>query len=133
MKTVFLSGPMRGVPREEARGWREKAAKLLEKKFVTKHAYRGREEKETFQDYRLAVVRDKYDITHSDILLVNDSFPNASMVGTSMEVLLAFQNNIPVIIFGEGHPKDYFLNYHSHVRCKGLEEACKLINDMFYD
>lgn len=132
-KTVFLSGPMRGLLRDEARKWREKAQKLLANKFHTKHAFRGREKQEAFSDYRLAVGRDKYDVIHSDILLVNDLYPNVSMIGTSMEVLLAFQQNIPIIIFGDGHPKDYFLNYHSHVRCKNLSEACKLINEMFYD
>lgn len=132
-KTVFLSGPMRGIPREEGVGWRKKAIKLLSEKFNVKHAYRGREEKETFTDPRLAVIRDKYDILHSDIMLVNDTFENASMIGTAMEVFLAHQNNIPVILFGNGHSKDYFLNYHSHARCENLEEACLLINTMFFD
>ncbi len=132
-KIVFLSGPMSRVPEDKALNWRKRAVELLSDKFTVKHAYRGREKKETFPDYRLAVIRDKYDVLHSDVLLVNDVDIGGSMIGTAMEILIAFQNNIPVIVFGDGHPNNYFLNYHSHVRCKTLEEACDLINNMFSD
>jgi hypothetical protein len=132
-KTIFLSGPMRGIVREEGIAWRNQATKLLGKKFTVKHAYRGREVKETFTDPRTAVARDKYDVVHSDLVLVNDTLPTASMIGTAMEVFLAFEKNIPVILFGKGHEKDYFLNYHSHARFDTLKEACAMINKMFAD
>ena len=124
---------MRGVLRQEGLVWRKRAQKLLSKHFLTKHAYRGREEKEMFPDPKSAVIRDKYDIRHCDLLLVNDTFANASMIGTAMEVLIAYENNIPVILFGRGHDKDYFLNYHSQARFTTLEEACAMINRMFVD
>ena len=124
---------MRGIQRKEGLAWRKQAEKQLAPNFKVKHAYRGREQKETFSDPRSAVARDKYDVTRSDILLVNDTFPNVSMVGTAMEILLAFENHIPVIIFGDAHNKDYFLNYHSDGRCSSLNEACDLINRMFRD
>lgn len=129
--TVFLSGPMRGIPRKEGLIWRKNAEKLLSKNFNVLHAYRGREDRETFPDPRLAVSRDKSDVKRSDIVLVNDSFDNASMIGTAMEVFFAYQMNKTVILFGHAHEKDYFLNYHSHVRCDSLREACELINRMF--
>lgn len=132
-KTVFLCGPMSGILREVGLGWRKDATKLLSANFIVKHAYRGRETKETFSDPRMAVARDKYDVHRSDVLIVNDTFPEASMIGTAMEVFLAFENHIPVIVFGDAHDQDYFLNYHSHVRCSSLEEACELINRMFVD
>ena len=132
-KTIFLSGPMRGIPRIEGLGWRKKAIELLSNNFTVKHAYRGREKGETFSDPRSAVIRDKYDIAHSDIVIVNDTFPTASMIGTAMEVLLAFEHSIPVFIFGEGHKDDYFLNYHSHGRFSSLEEVCDMVNKMFVD
>lgn len=65
-------------------------------------------------DPRIAVQRNKNDILAADIVLMNDTFENASMIGTAMEVLFA-------------HEKDYFLNYHSHVRFNTLEEACSSI------
>ncbi len=131
-KTVFLSGPMRGLPRKDSLGWRNEATKLLSKKFNVLHAMRGREEKEVFSDPRTAVIRDLNDIVHSDILLVNDMFPDASMIGTSMEVFFAHQNMTPVIVFGTAHENDYWLNYHIHLRVADLENACKVINEMFY-
>jgi len=132
-KTIFLSGPMRGVPREEALAWRKKAEKLLSKNFKVLHAYRGREKKETFPDPKGAVIRDKNDIFRSDIILVNDTFPNASMIGTSMEVFYAYSLDKIVILFGEAHKNDYWLNYHSHLRFKTLIEACRFIKKMFVE
>ena len=61
MKKVFLSGPIRGVPREQSMEWRIKAAELL-KDFTVIHALRNRESGETLPDPRLAIIRDKSDI-----------------------------------------------------------------------
>lgn len=130
-KTIFLSGPMRGVPRNEALGWRKYATKKLNNNFKILHAYRGRELRETFEDPRAAIARDKDDIINSDILLINDTFQNASMIGTSMETIFAWQLNKIIIIFGNSHENDYWLNYHSHIRVKDIDEACKLLNKMF--
>lgn len=132
-KIVFLSGPMRGIERSKGIAWREEARKKLGKNFSVLHAYRGREEKETFPDPKGAVIRDKQDIERSSIVLVNDSFPNASMIGTAMEVLLAYQQNKVVVVFGEEHIKDYWLNYHSHIRLNTLDEACDLLNKLFIE
>lgn len=131
-KTVFLSGPIRGISRKESLSWRKNATKKLARNFFVVHAFRGREEKETFTDSRLAVIRDKADIHHSDILLVNDTFVGSSMIGTSMEVLIAHQSNKPVIVFGHAHDNDYWLNYHIHARMDSLDDACDLLNKMFF-
>jgi len=132
-KTVFLSGPMRGIPRSEGLAWRNKIKDILGKNFTVLHAYRGREEKESFTDPRGAVIRDKNDIFRSEIVIVNDTNPNASMIGTAMEVYLAHSLNKIVIIFGQAHVDDYWLNYHSHIRAKDLEEACDIVNKLFID
>ena len=131
MKTVFLSGPMRGVPREEALLWRKEASKMLSGKFYVLHALRGREKKETFTDPRAAVIRDLNDIKRADILLVNDTFKDRSMIGTSMEIFFAHEEKKPVIVFGNAHAGDYWLDYHSHLRVKNLKEACEVLNKMF--
>ena len=131
MKKVFLSGPIRGLSREDSLKWRNEATSILGSSFDVVHALRGREEKETMQDSRLAVIRDKTDIDSSDIILVNDSFPNSSMIGTSMEVIYAYERNKVVIIFGNGHEKDYWLNYHCHSRVENLEKACELLKLFF--
>jgi nucleoside 2-deoxyribosyltransferase len=130
-RTVFLAGPMRGLERAVSLSWRQNAARQLASKFRTLHAMRAREHKETFSDYRAAVIRDLNDIECSDIVLVNDSFPNVSMIGTAMEVFFAHQHNKPVIIFGSAHEKDYWLNYHSHMRVADLKEACTVLKKFF--
>jgi len=132
-RIVFLAGPMRGIPRPEGLAWRNEIKKLLEPQFKVLHAYRGREDKETFTDPRGAVIRDKSDVMRSDIVIVNDTSPNASMIGTAMEVFFAYSLNKTIIIFGEGHPSDYWLNYHCHIRVKALEEACDIVNRLFID
>jgi nucleoside 2-deoxyribosyltransferase len=132
-KIIFLSGPMRGVDRKEAIAWREEIAQKLKGNYVVKHAYRGREEKETFPDPKGAIIRDKNDIQEANIIVVNDTYDNASMIGTAMEVLFAYQLNKPVIVFGKAHERDYWLNYHSHIRVDTLEEACEIIKTLFKD
>jgi nucleoside 2-deoxyribosyltransferase len=64
-------------------------------------------------------------------MLVNDTLEDCSMIGTSMEIFYAFQQNKPVVIFGNAHNKDYFLNYHTHLRVNTLEEACDVLIRMF--
>lgn len=130
MKKVFLSGPIRGISREHSMAWRAKATDLL-KGFIVIHALRNREIKETLPDPRLAIIRDKNDIDSADILLVNDEFGDASMIGTSMEIIYAHERDKIIVVFGNGHEKDYWLNYHSHVRVSTLEEACSLIMEFF--
>jgi len=131
MKKIFLSGPMRGVDRTESLQWRMQAKEMLQEKFEVIHAFRGREEKETFTDSRAAVIRDLSDIKDADIVLVNDTVKDCSMIGTSMEVFFAYEEKKPVILFGNAHEKDYWLNYHTHLRTNTLEEACEVINRMF--
>lgn len=133
MNKVFLSGPIRGLPRELSLGWRNKAKELLEPKVAILHALRGREVKETLPDPRIAIHRDKRDIRHSDILLVNDTFAEASMIGTAMEVVYAYEREKLIVLFGDGHSKDYWLNYHAHVRFETLEEACAFILEHYSD
>ncbi len=122
---------MRGVDRKLSLGWRNRASKILSSKFVIVHAMRGRELKEAFLDYRAAVARDLSDIKDADILLVNDTIENASMIGTSMEIFFAHSLHKPIIIFGNAHEKDYWLNYHSHSRFKDLDEACEVLKSLF--
>lgn len=130
-KTIFLCGPIRGVDRKISLGWRIKASEILSSKFIVIHAMRGREIKEIFSDYHAAVARDLSDIKNADILLVNDTIENVSMIGTSMEIFFAYSLHKPVIVFGNAHEKDYWLNYHSHTRLKDLDQSCKFLKTLF--
>ena len=130
-RTLFLAGPMRDVPRSHSLRWRQHVTKTLSNKFHILHALRGREEKETFPDPKGAVVRDKQDILRSDLLIVDDSFENASMIGTAMEVLFAYSHNKPVIVFGSAHKPNYWLDYHATLRVENVEKACQIAIDLF--
>lgn len=131
MKKVFLIGPMRGVPREKGIDWRIKCQKILKDKFEVVHAYMGREKKETFPDPRGAVIRDKNFILKSDLIIMNDSFKGVSMIGTSMEVLFSNTHHKPIIVFGEAHKGDYWLDTHMTMRVENLEQACDIALKLF--
>lgn len=132
-RIVFLAGPMRGVPREKSLAWRVEATKLLGSDVQVLHALRGREEKETFPDPRAAIARDKDDIRRADIVLVDDTWANVSMIGTAMEVLFAFELGKIVFLFGNAHQGDYWLENHSHGRFATLEKLCAFIKKQFKD
>ena len=104
---------------------------MLEGKFEVLHAYMGREKKETFTDPRGAVIRDKNFILQSDLIIMNDSFSNASLIGTSMEVLFANINYKPIIVFGNAHKNDYWLDTHMTMRVDTLEEAVNIAINLF--
>jgi hypothetical protein len=132
MKKVFLSGPIRGLSRTDSLGWRDDAGRLLRDEFVTTHALRGREEKETLPDRRIAIHRDKDDILRADIMLVNDTFGSASMIGTAMEIIFAHEHGKLVVLFGDAHANDYWMDYHSYVRFGTLEEACSFLKTHYH-
>jgi hypothetical protein len=131
MKTIFLSGPMRGVPRAVSLGWRLDLEKKLAGNFKILHAFRGREEKETMPDPRGAVIRDKNDIINSDLIVVNDTFENVSMVGTSMEIIFANSLNKPIIVFGNVNKGNYWYDAHIHIRVNTVEEVEELLLKLF--
>ena len=133
MKKIFLSGPMRGMNRQDALMWRQDAVELLSPTFHVLHAYRGRELKETFTDPKGAIVRDKDDIIKSDIIIVNDCSETASMIGTSMEILFAHSLHKPIIAFGQAHKGDYWMDYHITMRVESLEDACNICKQLFHD
>ena len=45
----------------------EEAKKMLSSHFIVKHAYRGREQGETFPDPKGAIMRDKQDVLNATI------------------------------------------------------------------
>jgi hypothetical protein len=132
-RTVFLSGPIRGVPRPQAVEWRRRAVALLSPSFAVLNPLRGREGGETLPNPSVAVQRDKADILRSDIVLVNDSVREASMIGTAMEVMFAWEHRKLVVVFGAAHFPDYWLDGHSHVRFDRLEESIECLQAHFRD
>ena len=124
---VYLCGPMTGCTDEEAGGWRKAAAARLSEYGIVSLDPMDRDYRHTkYDDDPESVLpdlveEDKIDIEMSDVVLVN--YTKVS-VGTSMEIMLAWQRAKRVIVVA---PKDTTLSpwvwYHSHQVYHSMEEA----------
>jgi nucleoside 2-deoxyribosyltransferase len=121
---VYLCGPINGCTDEECKDWREMVkARLPDTLDPMRRDYRGRE----VECVNEIVEGDKEDIRECDVFLVNYDRPS---VGTSMEVLLAWQQDKPVIVV---HKPDAvispWLRYHSTKFFTSFDDAIKQIED----
>lgn len=134
MKTslvVYLAGPMTGQTYEETIAWRKYAREKLEEaeftvldparglmflkpEAVVKDAY----EEFSTENKHTVFVRDRFDSTRSDILLVNLLKASKVSIGTMMELAWAhLSNKFPVVVMErEGNP-----HMHAFMReCAGI-------------
>ena len=98
MLTVFLSGGMTGLTRDEMTGWRERIkryTKFYDIKvmsptdyFMCGYDYLD-ESKESF-------TFDTYWVRHSDVIIANMNKPNS--IGTAQELMLAYELNKPIVV-----------------------------------
>lgn len=111
-QTIYLCGPINGCSDDEANGWRGEVKGWAQRNFLRtldpmRRDYRNSEH----LDYREIVELDKRDVLASDVVLVRYERPS---VGTSMEVLFAWENRIPVVLWCVGDPAvSPWLLYHS--------------------
>ena len=85
--------------------------------------YRGREAEAVTE----IVENDKADIDCCDYLLVMYTKPS---VGTSMEVLYAWERGKPVIVVDQSEkPISPWMAYHAHIVLMSLPEAVEFLND----
>jgi nucleoside 2-deoxyribosyltransferase len=121
VKTVYLCGPINGCTDAECNDWRGYAKENLWRTLdPMKRDYRGREA----ESYREIVDLDKLDVRTCDVVLANCPKPS---VGTSMEILLAWQAGKPVVVVAQ-EPLSPWLRYHSTKVCGSIAEACAWIN-----
>jgi hypothetical protein len=126
MNTVYLCGPINGRSDADCIDWRE-TAKILLAPHATKDPmdrdYRGRE-----LDSGIAaeiVENDKEDILFCTHVLVMFDKPS---VGTSMEVLFAYEHGLPVHVVNiSGRPLSPWMIYHARNLHASLEEAAVAI------
>lgn len=121
-KTVYLSGGIMNFSTEDTHDWREYCKKNLKHDTIdpTRISYKGREPREI-------VELDKNDIDNSTHVLVNFIRPS---VGTSMEVLYAWEKGKPVFIINEtGQELSPWLLYHSNAIFPSLKAAVDHLND----
>ena len=123
---VYLAGPIFQCEDHECINWREEAKKSLGKIEVIDpmvRDYRG----STDRDFNEIVEKDKADVDASDILLANCSKPS---VGTSMEVLYAWENGKKVYVITENRETSPWLLYHSHEVFKSVGDAIRYLNEL---
>lgn len=120
--TTYLCGPINGCTDEECMNWRERAKEVLKNTIdpMTRD-YRGRED-----DCVAEIVEgDKHDILECDVVLVNYDKPS---VGTSMEILFAWQANKKVIVVAtKGTRISPWLRYHSTTIVNSFADAFEII------
>lgn len=121
----YLCGPINGCTDAEANNWRDAVIAIFPDSInPMKRDYRGKE----LTNYREIVDLDKRDILSSDVVLVNYDKPS---VGTSMEIMYAWQLHIPVVVWA---PKDARLSpwliYHSTTIVHSLAEVVSKLQEM---
>lgn len=125
---VYLSGPITGATDEEATEWRHEAEEVLERGDIytlnpMRRDYRG----DPVSHLPNLVEDDKIEIEMCDIVLVNFLGPS---VGTSMEMIYAWERGKRVITVCAEDTNDGWLAYHSHHIYHTLDEAYEKIFEL---
>lgn len=131
---VYLAGPINDCSDSECRDWRERMKQEFPNvEFLDpmRRDYRNLESVETATEI---VENDKRDILDTDLVFVYHDKPS---VGTSMEILFAFDRGIYVLTVGcTGKPLSPWILYHSTEIVDTIEkgiEKLKEIEQEFYE
>jgi hypothetical protein len=136
--TVYLAGPIDNVPGKESSGWRDKVKEALpdinfldplRRKFKGFDYEIGQWTGEgPNSDFVDIVEEDKKDVSESNVVLVYHNKPG---VGTSMEILYAFERGIYVLTVGcTGRPLSPWILYHSSKIVDTLDEAIEALKEL---
>lgn len=119
---VYLCGPINGCTDAECKDWRELAKRLLPDTLdPMRRDYRGREDECIAE----IVEGDKADIDQCSALLVNYDKPS---VGTSMEILYAWERKIQVVVVASKEARiSPWLRYHATKIVHSFMEALELL------
>jgi nucleoside 2-deoxyribosyltransferase len=126
---IYLAGPINGRTDSDCKDWREYAKSRWGGPTLDPMSrdYRGREQEPGIA--REIVEGDKEDIDRAKGLLVYYDQPS---VGTSMEVLYAWQMGKPVVVVNtSGRPASPWLQYHASliVHCEDARSIRQAITD----
>ena len=122
MMRIYLAGPINQASDAEAKDWRKHAAEALPEWEVVDpmvRDYRGRED----ANVEAIVENDKADVLSVNLVLANCPKPSA---GTSMEILLAYENSIRVVTVAP-EPVSPWVRYHSERVFQDLDAALEYI------
>jgi hypothetical protein len=124
-KVVYLCGPINGCTDEECKDWRYYVQKYLRYPTLDPMTrdFRGREDECNEE----IVEGDKADIDIATHILVNYDKPS---VGTSMEIIYAWERNKKIIVVAKADTRiSPWLKYHSHQIVHSFDQAIKLLNE----
>jgi len=122
MKT-YLCGPINGCNDAECNDWRSIVKSRIKNTIdPMRRDFRGRE----YDCYREIVDLDKRDVVACDVVIANCPKPS---VGTSMEILLAWQLGKVVIVVAP-EPISPWLRYHSTCAFTIIDDAIKFIENL---
>ena len=120
---VYLAGPIFQSEDSECIDWREEVKRRLNGYQIIdpmERDYRG----VTDEKFKEIVEEDKALIDSCDILLVNHIKPS---VGTSMEILYAWERKKSILVVSENSEISPWLHYHSHEIFPSLKQAIEYI------
>lgn len=122
-KTLYLCGSINGCTDEQCNGWREHVKKLWGGPTLDpmRRDYRGDE----LERYKEIVELDKIDVAAADAVIVSYIAPS---VGTSMEILYAFQKGKPIaLVCSDARMRQLspWLRYHCHAIFDRYDDAIK--------
>ena len=124
--TVYLSGKMAGLSKEEMNDWREKAAgDLVEAGFCILNPV-NTDFGSNVTDREIIDSND-YQIGHSDIILAELDYEQIS-IGTICEIVEARRQGKPVIVWGTA----YNIINHPHIRGRITRHFEFLVNAVQY-
>ena len=131
MKTVYLAGAIDHASPDFAVGWRREATERLEAAgYKVLDPTIGKDFSDpnintTAYTPKQIVETDKAMIKRADILLVEMSRDDIPYVGTSMEILYAWERSKQIVVWGG--PKSYWVRYHATKILDTLPEALAYI------
>lgn len=123
---LYLAGPIFQCEDHECINWREEVKRRLPDHVICdpmERDYRG----QTDEFFRQIVEDDKSSIDRCSILLVNYLKPS---VGTSMEILYAWERGKHVVVVIHNPEMSPWMLYHSHRVCQSLNEAIIYIDGL---
>lgn len=124
--TIYLAGPIHGKTDEECRNWRELVKRLWVGETLDPMRRDARGMEADAETIRTVVEQDKLDIMNCDAVLVYFVEPT---VGTSMEILFAWEQHVPVFIIDASmKPRSLWLSYHATGITNDIKGALAMIS-----
>lgn len=125
---IYLSGPIFGCNDWEMHNFRDLMKFVLKKPKYTLFDPTDRKLQSDDPEHLKAIVEgDKQELLSCDLMLVDLWKISA---GTSMEILLAWQNNIPVVIRARDPITSPWIVYHATKICRSLDETLQYIDEL---